>query len=314
MAQQISTSICNILSSGHQLGLNFGNSNIINGHQLEANHEIQRIFSMANSSNYLMPSACSPSGGMFDNNPNQVAAIEGPRRYIDNTGFDPRTGRDLHTCEICGKTGFSTKGNLKRHRNAHSGEKPYQCEQCDSKFTEKKSLKIHLRKHTGEKPYKCELCDKVFAQAGILKNHMDVHDEQTRKFKCSQCPRVFRQRSQLSIHLKRHDGVKNLPCTDCDVRFLTKGDLKRHSLKHTGERPYECSQCGKRFTRQQSLNEHMNRHTGRKPHSCKYCGKTFAEMSACYKVSSHWIYNYKINKQYHLHMSPETNVLLKSPP
>ncbi|MGH0157337.1 UNVERIFIED_CONTAM: hypothetical protein FKN15_053347 [Acipenser sinensis] len=121
----------------------------------------------------------------------------------------------------------------------HTVQKPYHCNECDTRFSRLGDLKRHQRIHTGEKPYHCTECGKRFSRLSHLKRHQRVHT-----------------------------GEKPYRCTECGKRFSRLSHLKRHQRVHTGEKPYRCTECGKRFSRLSHLKRHQRVHTGEKPYHC----------------------------------------------
>lgn len=62
--------------------------------------------------------------------------------------------------------------NYDRHCFVHTGERPYQCEQCSMAFADQTTLINHVRRHTGDKPYGCNICKRNFRQRGQLEQHL----------------------------------------------------------------------------------------------------------------------------------------------
>ena len=104
----------------------------------------------------------------------------------------------------------------------HTGEKPYNCKECDSDLTLKSYMIVHMRTHTGEKPHKCTECEKTFSTQGRSRSD-GTHDNMHRgkPYKFTECDKAC-----LSGHLKwqmmTHTGYKLYVCKEFDCSFTDK--------------------------------------------------------------------------------------------
>ncbi|XP_066285736.1 uncharacterized protein [Branchiostoma lanceolatum] len=77
-----------------------------------------------------------------------------------------------HVCQYCD---YKTKNSVhfKYHVRKHTGERPYQCQQCEYSASREKTLDMHIMiKHTGDRPHRCEHCDYSAANKTVFANHV----------------------------------------------------------------------------------------------------------------------------------------------
>ena len=57
----------------------------------------------------------------------------------------------------------------------HTGERPYQCSECEKGFTEYFHIVNHMCVHTEGKPYECSQCNKALICKLDFQNHIISH-------------------------------------------------------------------------------------------------------------------------------------------
>ncbi|XP_035712288.1 zinc finger protein 91-like isoform X1 [Folsomia candida] len=96
---------------------------------------------------------------------------------------------------------FYTKPSLSKHIFAHTGEKPYSCEKCGTKFTRLESLKVH-------QDHVCKMgknlnSGRVPRRKKLRKDNPDENPP-CAEFPCPNCPRIFAMKHALRKHIEKY--------------------------------------------------------------------------------------------------------------
>uniref|UniRef100_A0A673L044 C2H2-type domain-containing protein n=1 Tax=Sinocyclocheilus rhinocerous TaxID=307959 RepID=A0A673L044_9TELE len=153
----------------------------------------------------------------------------------------------------------------------------------------------HMRIHTGEKPYQCDHCELRFSKVPELRRHLISHTGEV--YLCPVCGKALRDPHTLRAHERLHTGDRPYKCEQCGKGYTMATKLRRHMKSHLEEKPHVCQVCGAKYTMMQSLQRHLQSH---KHHSDSghYTSKTqkFYDKSVALmlKLSHHLCVNSKI--------------------
>jgi len=80
-------------------------------------------------------------------------------------------------CSIC-KQLFHTLQALTMHKKSHDPHKvEHSCPLCGKTYSKRCELKEHLYMHTGERPYQCDQCEWTFTSNSRLTRHKKLHEK-----------------------------------------------------------------------------------------------------------------------------------------
>ena len=205
---------------------------------------------------------------------------------------------------------------LKHFEVVHQEDNPYNCEQCDLKFTTQNRLDNHKclkgknvlnkdpqimakcdicqieftfkysfgphnkRFHT-KKPHPCSICNEILSTKFDYDQHMEENHENEKK--CNICNKIFASKRAASNYLKTHVRIVHEmgkhKCDRCSQTFESDDDLTLHEeVLHLGQK-LKCDLCEKSYHKKSSLSIHKKSFHAGETISCETCQTLFSSQS-----------------------------------
>lgn len=148
-------------------------------------------------------------------------------------------------------------------------EKPFQCTECDFRFTTNAAKKIHMSKHHGKVKASCPLCGKVFGDSELLRKHRlngcnVINSEGTA---CSICGDKFYKPLEREKHMQETHFISDPRCFNCSYKPVDYSDLKEHLKTHKNKpgrkldrKYFGCTKCDVTCNTKSLLMHHMKSH------------------------------------------------------